>query len=65
MREALVLFTDFIYSSVFIHMKNIQSLTIAMFLNSRNLSPPIMNDFFTQKDHSWYNLNNFFNFQDC
>ena len=35
--------------SVSIHMRNIQSLTIEMFHVSRNLSPHILNDIFTQK----------------
>ena len=30
--------------SVFIHMRDIQSLAIEMFRDSRNQSPPIMND---------------------
>ena len=38
--------------SVFIHMRNIQSLAIKMFRYSRYLSPPVMNDIFTQKDNS-------------
>ena len=42
--------------SVFIHMRDIQSLAIETFRDSRNQSPPIMNDIFTQKDNSRYNL---------
>ena len=42
--------------SVFIHMRTIQSLAIEMFRVSRNISPPIMNDAFKQKDNSRYNL---------
>ena len=42
--------------SAFVHMRNIQSLAIEMFRDSGNLSPPIMNDIFTQKDDSRYNL---------
>ena len=42
--------------SVSIHMRNIQSLAIEMFLLSRNLSAPIMNDILKQKDNSRYNL---------
>ena len=30
--------------SVFIHMRDTQSVTIEMFCDSRNQSPPIMND---------------------
>ena len=30
--------------SVFIHMRDVQSLAIEMFRNSRNQSPPILND---------------------
>ena len=42
-------------NSIFIHMKNIQSLGIEMFRDNRNLSPPVMNDIFTQKGNSRYN----------
>ena len=42
--------------SVFIHMRNIQSLAIEMFRDSRNLSPTILNDTFTQKGNNCYNL---------
>ena len=42
--------------SVFIHMRNIQSLAVEIFRDSRNLSPTILNDTFTQKGNSWYNL---------
>ena len=43
--------------STFIDMKNIQSLAIEKFRDSRNLSPPIMNDIFSNKrKNSWYNL---------
>ena len=42
--------------SVFIQMRDIQSLAIAMFRDSRNQLPPIINDVFTQKDNSRYNL---------
>ena len=42
--------------SVFIHMRDIQSLAIEMFRDSRNQSPPIMNNIFAQKDNSRYNL---------
>ena len=38
--------------SVSIHMRNIQSVSIEMFRDDRNLSSPIMNDIFTQKDKS-------------
>ena len=37
-------------------MRNIQSLAIEMFCVSKNISPPIMNDIFKQKDNNWYNL---------
>ena len=47
---------------VFIHMRNIQSLAIKMFHNSRNLSPAIMNGIFTQKGNSRYNLGQIFKF---
>ena len=50
--------------SVFIHTRNIQSLATEMFRDSRNLSPPIMNDIFTQKGNSSYNLRQIFKFQD-
>ena len=43
--------------SAFIDMKNIQSLAIKMFRDSRNLSPLIMNDIFSHKrKNSRYNL---------
>ena len=42
--------------SVFIHMRNIQSLAVEIFRDSRNLSTTILNDTFTQKGNSWYNL---------
>ena len=51
-------------SSAFIHMRNIRSLSIEMFRDSKNLSPPIMNDIFTQKNNSRYNLRQFLNFPD-
>ena len=51
-------------SSAFIHMRNIRSLSIEMFHDSKNLSPPIMNDIFTQKNNSRYNLRQFLNFPD-
>ena len=35
---------------------NIQSLAIEYFRDSRGLSPSIIDDIFTQKDNSWYNL---------
>ena len=41
--------------SVFIHMRN-KYLIIEMFCESGNLPPSIMNDIFTQKGNSWYNL---------
>ena len=41
---------------VSIHMRNIQYLAIEMFCISRNISLPIMNDIFKQKDNSQYNL---------
>ena len=37
-------------------MMNIQSLSIEIFRESRNLSSPIMNDIFTQRGNSRYNL---------
>ena len=37
-------------------MMNIQSLAIEIFRDSRNLSSPIMNDIFTQRGNSRYNL---------
>ena len=37
-------------------MRNVQSLVIEMFLVRINVSPPIMNDIFKQKDNSRYNL---------
>ena len=37
-------------------MRNFQSLAIEMWYVSRNLSPPIMNDIFKQKDNSRNNL---------
>ena len=56
MRDDIVLFTTSelleLYDSVFIHTKNIQSLAIEMFRDSRNLSSPIMNDIFKQKDNN-------------
>ena len=51
-------------SSAFIHMRNIRSLSIEMFRDSRNLTPLIMNDIFTQKNNSRYNLRQFLNFPD-
>ena len=51
-------------SSAFIHTRNIRSLSIEMFRDSKNLSPPIMNDIFTQKSNSRYNLRQFLNFPD-
>ena len=43
--------------SSFIDMKNIQSLATEMFRDSRNLSPPIVNDTFSnKKKNSRYNL---------
>ena len=51
-------------SSAFIHMRNIRSLSIEMFRDSKNLSLPIMNDIFTQKNNSRYNLRQFLNFPD-
>ena len=42
--------------SVFIRMRDIQSLAIEIFRDSRNQSPPIMNDVFTQKDNNRHNL---------
>ena len=42
--------------SAFIHTSKIQSLAIEMFCDSRDLSPPIMNDIFMKKDNSPYNL---------
>ena len=35
--------------SVFIHMRDIQSLAVEMFRDSRNQSPPIMNDIFHKR----------------
>ena len=37
-------------------MRNIQSLATEMFRDSRDLSQPFMNDVFTQKNNSRYNL---------
>ena len=34
----------------------LQSLVIEISRVSRNISPPIMNNIFKQKDHSWFNL---------
>ena len=34
----------------------LQSLAIEISRVSRNISPPIMNNIFKQKDNSWYNL---------
>ena len=48
--------------SVSIHMRNIQSMTTEMFFVGRNLSPPIINDTFTQTDNSRYNLRQIFEF---
>ena len=42
--------------SVSIHLGNIQSLAIEMFSVSRSLSPYIINEIFTQKDDSRYNI---------
>ena len=42
--------------SVSIHIRNIQSQAIEMVPISRNMSPPIMNGIFKQKDNSQYNL---------
>ena len=42
--------------SAFLHMRNIQFLANEMFRDSRDLSQPIMNDVFTQKNNSRYNL---------
>lgn len=42
--------------STFIQMRNTPSLAIEMFRDSRHLSPPIMNDIYTQKDNRQYNL---------
>ena len=42
--------------SVFIHIRNTESLAIEMFRDSRNLSLPIMNDIFTQNVNSRYSL---------
>ena len=39
-----------------IHMRNIQSKAIEMFCACRNISLPIKNYIFKQKDKSWYNL---------
>ena len=49
--------------SASIHIRNIQSLAIEMFRDSRNLSPPIMNDVFTQKSNNRYTWDKFLNFQ--
>ena len=43
-------------SFVFIHMRNIQCLCIEMLRDCRNLSAPIINDIFRQKDISRYTL---------
>ena len=51
-------------SSAFIHMRYIRPLSIEMFRDSKNLSPHIMNDIFTQKNNSRYNLRQFLNFPD-
>ena len=42
--------------SVSIHTMNIQFLATEMFHDSGNLSSPIMNNIFTQKDNRWCNL---------
>ena len=47
---------------VFIHMSNIQYLNTEMFQVNRNLPQPIMNDIFTQKNNSRYNLRQFSEF---
>lgn len=44
------------FVSVPIHIRSIHSLAIEMFRVSQNLSPSIVNDIFTQKCNSRYNL---------
>ena len=43
-------------------MRNIQPLTIEIYRVSRILSPPVMNDIFTQKDNHLYNSKQMFEF---
>ena len=50
--------------SAFIHTRKIQSLAIEMFCDSRDLSPPIMNDTFMKKDNSRCNLRQMSQFRD-
>ena len=67
MRDPLVLFRTIEshsfqnYSTVngrfcFYSHEDIQSVAIEMFRDSRNLSPTILHDTFTQKGNNWYNL---------
>ena len=57
-KENQLLFSELLEMdwSVSIHLGNIQSLAIEMFSVSRSLSPYIINEIFTQKDDSRYNI---------
>ena len=43
-------------NSALVQRNKIQSHAIEMFCDSKNLSPPIMNNIFTQKDNGWDKL---------